>query len=713
MRGLILALFFISVSVSSNAQWVHAGDDTTVCLPNAVNLHATVFGVRGTSNYTFDTIPFAPYPYVGTVPSSTFGDPFTSCDDCVSNAIPIGFDFCFLNQTYADCYIGTNGWISFSPNQSSSYTSQSIPSTDPNVPKNCIMGPWQDWYPGGGGNGGAVKYQTIGSAPNRIFVVTWDHVPMFSCTNIIGTFQIAIFETTNEIQNFIEVKPNCPAWAGGTATQGVHNASGTSAFLVPGRNSTAWITSNEGKRFKPSGVEWYSNGVLVGYGDNLTVTPTTTTVYTAVATLCDGTVAVDSMTVFAGALTSSLTTVNPLCNGSGAGSASLNTNGTAFNYTFLWTDALNDTLQLSVTNSNDNISQLSGGNYFVHVVGDDGCFFDTSFTIVEPPAMQRQISKIDVLCNGFATGVAGISVSGGTTPYSYSWSTNPVQTLDTIQNLYAGMYYVTVTDSNNCTINDSVEVTQPTMLLAEGEFFDDTCGTGNGFAISSANGGVSPYQFQWNDALYQSTNYAIDLPRGVYSVLITDAHGCTTSVSDSIRSGYKVESNFTFSPENVFLYDPRCQFTDYSRNALAWQWYFGDGDSSIDQNPLHYYQTHGKLEVILVTFNEYGCTDTLRKPINVEGFFNMFLPKAFTPNADGKNDFLFHYSAGVETVNFKWTILNRWGNEIFSTNDFFQSWNGLLPNGDVAPAGTYTYVIEFTDFQFEKHKDTGHFTVIY
>jgi hypothetical protein len=132
-------------------------------------------------------------------------------------------------------------------------------------------------------------YQTIGTAPNRKFVASFDNVPMFSCTGLEGKFQIVLNETTNIIENHITNKPNCMGWAGGTATQGVHSLDGLTAFTAPGRNSTPWTAANESTRFVPNGIVWYDlTGAVVGYGDTLYVNPTTTTTYTAALTDCDG-----------------------------------------------------------------------------------------------------------------------------------------------------------------------------------------------------------------------------------------------------------------------------------------------------------------------------------------------------------------------------------------------------------------------------------------
>jgi len=322
------------VAMNAVAQ-LSVGPDTAIFCPSEpVTLVASLSGGSyGTESYTFLNIPYSPEPFTGTIPTSTGGSSFTSCDDCVTNALPIGFTFCFLGQEYTQFYIGTNGWISFSPGQPTSYTSQTIPSNNANVPKNAIMSPWEDWFPGGGGNGGAVRYETTGVAPDRRLVVSWVAVPMFQCTSSFGTFQIVLHETTNIIENHLQDKPNCPGWAGGTGTQGVHNNAGTLAFTAPGRNSTQWTATNESTRFVPSGITWTnSSGAIVGYGDTLSFLPQATDTYFATVTLCDGNTYVDSAFVRQGYVEPELSDVT-VCPGS---SLTLDAGDQIEGTTFVW-----------------------------------------------------------------------------------------------------------------------------------------------------------------------------------------------------------------------------------------------------------------------------------------------------------------------------------------------------------------------------------------
>ena len=326
-RGLVLlSLLLILFSNSADCQTVIvAGNDTTICLGGNANLTGTVVsGSYGTTSYTFEVIPYQPESFVGGTPVQFAANQ----DDQIAGPFDIGFDFCFFNQIYTQFYIGSNGWVGFSYETAwTTFTAQAIPTTNPVVPKNCIMAPWQDWWPGwtpAGTNGTNVYYYVTGTAPNRKLVVYWIHCPLYNCTGDVtkrGTFQIVMNEQNSIVENHIESKPNCSNSE--NATQGVHNIDGTVAFTAVGRNCTPWTTTNESTRFVPSGIRWYTGGYpggnIVGYGENITVTPNTTTTYTVAVESCAGGTATDDVTSVCGRRHLCLFIANLLCNGSGPG----------------------------------------------------------------------------------------------------------------------------------------------------------------------------------------------------------------------------------------------------------------------------------------------------------------------------------------------------------------------------------------------------------
>ena len=239
--------------------------DTSICGSVLINTSAVVTNPpRSSTSYTVSQIATDVKPYGGTLVNLS--------DDQVSPSVSIGFTFCFFGNSYTQAYIGSNGWLGFTAGQSPSFTSFTIPSIAPNVPRNCIMGPWYDIHTGIAGTNPAtpiqyVYYYTAGTAPYRYFVVSWVNAPLFQCVSLRATQQIVIYETYNRIDNSIVEKRVCATWANGTATQGLHSLTGPQALVVPGRNSTIWTVSiPETWRYEPSGPLspppiWYVNGV--------------------------------------------------------------------------------------------------------------------------------------------------------------------------------------------------------------------------------------------------------------------------------------------------------------------------------------------------------------------------------------------------------------------------------------------------------------------
>lgn len=295
MKKLILYFFVLVFSIDLLSQtiptclqdptFIDAGQNQTVTCQNpCVNLTVAYQQIKSTTAYSLNNIPFAPVPFGGT---SVF-----LSDDSQTGQIPIGFCFQFYGNTYTNVWIGSNGWVSFSAGQPNTFTSSPIPSVNGNIPKNCIMGPWQDWHPGAGGQ---IRYQTLGTFPCRRFVVSWTNLPLYSCTFLTGTFQIILYEGTNIIESHILSKPSNCNWAGGTAVHGIHNLAGNAAVVVPGRNSTVWNANSNAYRWTPNGaniiptITWLANNTVIGNTQTINVCPNQQTTYTAQVTfpLCN------------------------------------------------------------------------------------------------------------------------------------------------------------------------------------------------------------------------------------------------------------------------------------------------------------------------------------------------------------------------------------------------------------------------------------------
>jgi len=183
---------------------------------------------------------------------STTGTQVFLSDDEVSSALPIGFTFGFYGNLYTEFYISSNGFITFTANSDDGCCDgQTLPDTS--TPNNLIAFDWNDLDPE---DGGTMRFETIGTAPNRILIMDWDNVTHIDDVNDITTTQVKLFETTNRIEIHTTNIPETDD----DKTQGLENIDGTAAIIVPGRNATQWSTTNDVVAFIPV------SGILDGCG---------------------------------------------------------------------------------------------------------------------------------------------------------------------------------------------------------------------------------------------------------------------------------------------------------------------------------------------------------------------------------------------------------------------------------------------------------------
>lgn len=683
---------------------------------------------QGTSNYGVTNIP-----YVAQVNNGTL---VQLGDDSQSGIFNIGFTFCFYGQTYTQFYVGSNGWISFSPAQPTTFTSTTIPTGLGTVPKNCIMGPWQDWHPGVGGQ---IRYQVQGTAPCRKLVVSWINVPMFSCTNLTGTFHIVIYESTNVIENHILNKPNCPSWAGGTAVQGLHNNGGTLAVPVPGRNSTQWTVNNDARRYTPSGPvvlpipTWFivGNPVSIGTGTSITVTPpqagefyTCQLVYPTCNqgwNTCNSVVGSGPDTVFVqpgppNLLPLTVNFTDPTCFQSCDGTIDVSPNNGQPPFTYVWSNG----------QGTPNLIDLCEGTYDVLVTDDLGCDITTSLTLTDPPQVViNPIQSLDTICDYSTSELYFVDDNGN--GYSYTWTT--------IGSLIGGQG------------NDSIYVnwdSNPIGFVPQGV---SVIGT-NSDGCESPPQTFDLFILDINPTIqpigpFCDYDNCVDLVAnptgGVLTGNIVNGQFCpdVSLVGNNIITYEYTQSNCSFDTLINVLVNPqpilgeispndeffqlcegdtaiRVYFVQSSLNGGTMSWIF-DGDTTESFNLIQNWNNDG-FYIIQVYHEVNGCVSDIQSTsVNISDcpLELIYIPNSFTPDGDEVNQVWQPvFTEGFDPYDFNMFVINRWGEVVWESNDATASWDGTY-NGKICPDGVYFYKVTFGNLDNDSKKIlVGHLTII-
>lgn len=348
------------------------------------------------------------------------------------------------------------------------------------------------------------------------------------------------------------------------------------------------------------------------------------------------------------------TTVNADC-GQSNGSINVSVSGATAPISYTWSTGANS----------PSLNNLMAGNYTLTVRDNNNCSNSKTFSISNTGAPSIHLLKSDVHCGGASDGAVRAEVSGGTAPYTFSWSNNGTDSLQ--ENLSAGNYAVTVSDANNCVATANTVVAEPDTLEAIITGSNPSCGDNNGSLSVNPQGGSFPYTQIWSNG--QTTANLSNLSAGNYSVTLTDGNNC------EVISTYNLNA-FHAPSLSLNTTDISCSgnsgsiVSNVSGGEAPYTYAWSNGETTPNLgnlNPGTY--------VLTVTDN-LGCSVSELTIVNSEG-----------PQIDiSKNDVLACYgdnsggislqmSGGVAPYSFAW-----------STNQTSSSLAGLY-------AGTYTVTV--------------------
>ncbi len=204
---------------------------------------------------------------------------------------------------------------------------------------------------------------------------------------------------------------------------------------------------------------------------------------------------------------------------------------------------------------------------------------------------------------------------------------------------------------------------------------------------------------------------------GTYTISleITSPIGCftDTTYTDWIEVVVPPVADFTWGPDLITNFSPEVNFEDQSVDAIAWGWDFNGESFSYEQNPNYVFADTGLQTVQLIVGDQYNCQDTITKIVDIVPQITYFLPNAFTPNNDGKNE-LFRgggYFRGLQ--NFSMMIWDRYGGVVFESSDPSEGWNGRFQNtGKLMQRGVYVCIVRYDGPRGKPYEMKGFATLV-
>lgn len=538
-------IILLGISGNSNAQGnLCLGLDQTVCLGDPV---------------TIENCGAAP----GSGQGISLNNPtvVNLSDDQWSPMVNIGFNFEFYGNNYNQLTIGSNCILSFDPANAGGYCPWNLQGVAPlpnatfTASHNSIMPAYQDINPSVFASpNGSIEYETIGTAPNRIFVVLYKEISSFGCNGDCNYIATILYETSNQVEVHIGEKPLCPGWNGGLAIQGTQNIGGTIAHITPGRNNTVWGANQDGQLWTPDApnntlnyaistvpfslitsssttFQWedtfgntypYNNGILV-------VNPVFpgVTGYFLSGSACGVGLGAVSDTSFITGVASSVTATgtDDLCSASQGTVTATPVSGVP-NYTYDWTTLGNATTQT--------VTGVPAGTHTVLMTDGNGCTSLANVTIGDTPTNFTGTTTV-VSCPGGNDGTATAEMLPALGNITYLWDDPLAQTTATAVGLVAGQYSCTVTSDIGCQDVVVVDVAEiPGMIATIVNQVDPTCNSGsNGIIDIDVTQGTPNYTYVWDNSM-STTNIATDLAVGNHTINITDANGCMVTVTATL-----------------------------------------------------------------------------------------------------------------------------------------------------------------------------------
>ena len=344
---------------------------------------------------------------------------------------------------------------------------------------------------------------------------------------------------------------------------------------------------------------------------------------------------------------------------------------------------------------------LLAGSYTVTIKDGNNCLNNSPTVIVANVAGATITGLAGNATCGLANGTITASAVGGTAPFQYSIDGGTTyQSSNNFTGLIAANYTITIKDVNGCLNNTAVITVKNTAgATIAATSTNAVCGFNNGKIIANAFGGTSPYQYSIDGGMtYQNSNIFTHLAPANYIVYIKDANSCINTTFIVVgNTAMPMLQVFAGKDTGVLKMQPlQLNALDVNNTGFVsytWSPAYGLSRSDI-KDPISILDRDFAYEVTAATAD--GCVTKDSIKIKIFHHSEIYVPTAFTPNGDGKNDVLRPKLIGVKELKY-FIVFDRYGEIIYRTSSENQGWNGVI-KGASQNTGTYIWIAEAIDY---------------
>lgn len=276
-------------------------------------------------------------------------------------------------------------------------------------------------------------------------------------------------------------------------------------------------------------------------------------------------------------------------------------------------------------------------------------------------------------------------------------------------------YTVTGTDANGCVNTDMATLSVEPIPTVSFTVEDECVGDISTFVNSSSPATGVTYLWSFGDGQTSTDEEPTVLYQapGTFDVTLQVVWGnCSAEATTTTTINPRPAALFLATPSYTTAIEPLINFEDVSVNAVSWEWDFGDFSAiSDEQNPSHAFADTGFQVITLVTYNQFGCSDSVRDSVYIAPYTTLYVPSAFTPDRDRINDVFYAYGKDIFWLDFR--VFDRWGKQLFFTDDITVGWDGNdSKTGKEVKPGVYVYQILYEDFRGREYKKLGRVSLI-